>query len=167
MEQVVKRGTKFALALASIAGNRWGTEFKYLRRLFNAVITPRTDYGALIWYRPEDRYTPMLTQTRKLASVQRQAMRRILGCFKTTPTAALEVESGLPPPELRLKGKILKAITRMQTLPPQHPIHKWLSQARLNAQCRASHCSNIENLICRFPHTTCPLENIHPYICPQ
>src|SRR5436309_1206059 len=30
-----------------------GTEFKYLRRLFNAVIAPRTDYGALIWHRPE------------------------------------------------------------------------------------------------------------------
>jgi hypothetical protein len=50
MDQVVKRGTKFALALGGIAGNRWGTEFKLLRRLFNAVIAPRTDYAASIWY---------------------------------------------------------------------------------------------------------------------
>ena len=167
MEQVVKKGTKFTLALAGIAGNRWGTDFKHLRCLFNAVIAPRTDYGAIIWHCPDDQFTPALSQIRKLATVQRQAMRRILGCFKTTPTAAMEVESALMPPELRLKEKILKTITRMQTLSPQHPIHTWFNKARQNAQGKKIHCSNIENLIRRFPeYTLHPLETIDPYVRP-
>ena len=93
-------------------------------------------------------------------------MRAITGCFHTTPTSALEAETGLPPPNLRLLGKILQSITRIPTLPPQHPIHRWVAQARRGNQ-EYSYQSNLENLVKRYPEfTNHELEEIHPYIRP-
>ena len=52
-QQVVKRGTNADLALASIANRKWGTTYKYVRQLFQAIIAPRMDYAAVIWHRPK------------------------------------------------------------------------------------------------------------------
>ena len=54
LEYVTKKGTKFALALSNIARITWGTPFKYVRRLYTAVIRLRIQYGAAMWHRPED-----------------------------------------------------------------------------------------------------------------
>jgi Reverse transcriptase (RNA-dependent DNA polymerase) len=40
VEQIVAKGTKYALAIAGIAKSKWGPEFKHLRRLFTAVAAP-------------------------------------------------------------------------------------------------------------------------------
>jgi hypothetical protein len=100
--QAVKKGTQFGLAIGGIARATWGTEFKYLRRLFTAVTAPQMDYAAVIWHRPEDRRAPTVQQLNKLSTVQRHIMKAITGCFRTTPMAALENETSLPPPGLRL-----------------------------------------------------------------
>jgi hypothetical protein len=90
------------------------------------------DYAAIIWHRPNDKTAPSIQQLKKLSSVQRHIMRAITGCFRTTSTAALENETSLQPPKLRLREKILKTITRMQTLPPEHPLHRWIQDSRRN-----------------------------------
>ena len=41
LDQVVKKGTKFGVAIAGIAKSTWGPEYKYLKRLYTAVATPR------------------------------------------------------------------------------------------------------------------------------
>ena len=61
LEHVTKKGTKFALALSSIARITWGTPFKYVRRLYTAVIRPGIQYGAAIWHRPEDTRNSLVT----------------------------------------------------------------------------------------------------------
>jgi len=38
LDYVTRKGTKFALALSSIARITWGTPFKYVRRLYTAVM---------------------------------------------------------------------------------------------------------------------------------
>ena len=116
-------------ALAGIAKSTWGPEFKYLARLFNAVAAPRMDYGAVIWYRPKDSKSTTTSQTRKLSTIQKQAMNAILRCFKTTPTVALEAETALIPPQHRLTDKILDTILRMKRTPKHHPIQLWLKHA--------------------------------------
>jgi hypothetical protein len=121
-QYAVKKGTKFALAMSSAAKATWGAEFKYTRQLFTAVIAPRTDYAASIWHRVGDRKAQSIHQITELTKTQRLAMRAITGCFRTTPTAALEYETGLPPAGLRLERKILQSLTRMQTLPENHPL---------------------------------------------
>ena len=96
---IVKKGTSAALALFSIAKHSWGAPYKYIRQLFLAVIAPRMDYAASIWHRPmHDGSTEASAHIRKLVTVQRLAMKTTLGCYKTTPTAAMEIESDLQPP---------------------------------------------------------------------
>src|SRR5579859_6839990 len=164
--QAIRKGTQFALAIGRIARATWGSPFKYLRRLFTAVTAPRMDYAAVIWHRPEDKTAPTTQQLRKLSTVQRLIMRAITGCFRTTPTAALEHETTLPPPKFRLREKILKAVTRMQTLPPDHPLHKWICQARQNGSHKMPFPSNLENITKHFPEYMHKVETIHPYIRP-
>src|SRR5436190_8888139 len=124
-EQIVAKGTKYALAIAGIAKSKWGPEFKYLRRLFTAVAVPRIDYAAIIWHRPGDtRTAPTTSQLSALSSVQGKMMRAITGCLRTTSIAAMEHETALLSPQWRLTGKILQTITRMATTATNHPIHK-------------------------------------------
>src|SRR5437667_7336587 len=103
LKYMAKKGTKFTLAISRVTKATWGAEFQYLRRLFTAVVAPRMDYAASIWHRPT-RYGQQApsTQLSKLVTAQRTTMKAILGCFHTTSTSALEVETGLAPPHLRL-----------------------------------------------------------------
>src|SRR5204862_5449968 len=88
------------------------------------------DYAASIWHRPiHDGSTASSAHTRKLVTVQRLAMKATLGRYKTTPTAAMEIESGLQPPWIRLQTKVLLTITRMQSLSARHPVQEWLTNA--------------------------------------
>ena len=50
LQQVIKKGTSAALVLSSIASCKWGTPYRFVRQLFQAVIAPQTDYAALIWH---------------------------------------------------------------------------------------------------------------------
>jgi hypothetical protein len=163
--QAVKKGTQFGLAIGRIARATWGSEFKYLRRLFTAVAAPRMDYAAIIWHRHGDKTAPTTQQLSKFSTVQRQAMNAITRCFRTTPTAALKNETNLPPPTLKLRRKVLNTITRMQTLPTRHPLHKWISRARKNGG-HLSYPSNLENIVRYFPEYMQEVETIYPYIRP-
>ena len=101
LQHVIKKGTNAAMALSSIAKSTWGAPYTYVRQIFQAVIAPRTDYAAIIWHRPkDDGSTAGTVQARKLITVQRLAMKAILECYRTTPTAAMEIETGLQPPWL-------------------------------------------------------------------
>ena len=54
--------------------------------------------------------------------LQNQAMRKIAGAFKTTPTAALKAELALPPADLRLDRIQRPYATHLLTLPQNHPV---------------------------------------------
>ena len=55
---------------------------------------PPTDYAAVVWHRPKDDGSPTRsTQMRKLTPIQRLAIKDVLECYRTTPTAATEVET--------------------------------------------------------------------------
>ena len=98
LQYIVKKGTKAAMALSSIAKNSWGAQYKYARQLFKAVIAAHTDYAAVIWHRPKDgNKMATSTQACKLDKIQRLAMKAITGCYKTTAMAAMEIKMGLQP----------------------------------------------------------------------
>lgn len=70
------------------------------------------DYGTLIWHRPQaDNSTALSLQAKKFTTVQRLGMKATLGCFYTTPTEAMETESGIPLAWLCLQTKALTAAT--------------------------------------------------------
>ena len=165
LQQVVKKGTNAALAISSIAKCNWGTPYRYARQLFQAVVAPRMDYAAMIWHRPRaDGSTASSTQVRRISTVQRIAMKAILGCYRTTPTAAMEIEAGLAPAWIRLQTKVLLSGTRMQSLSTRHPIHKWLQCALRTRTASTRHQSILENMLNQFPLMTTRIETIEPYI---
>ena len=146
LQHVIKKGTNATMALFSIAKRSWGAPYKYIRQLFQAVIAPIIDYAAPIWHRPkQDGSTAGFAHIWKLSGIQRLAMKAILGCYRTTPTAAMEIESGLQPVWIRLQTKVLLAITRMQSLSTNHPIQQWLLNALRVRTANISHRSNLEN----------------------
>jgi hypothetical protein len=77
----VKKGTQFELAIAGIARARWGTPFRYLRRLYTSVATPRMDYAVAIWHRSKDKTASTIQQACKFSGVQRHIMKAMTECF--------------------------------------------------------------------------------------
>ena len=168
LQYVVKKGTKFAMAMSNVAKATWGAQFKHIRQLFITVVATRTDYAASIWHRPKDyRRSQTTTQTTKLAGVQRLAMKAILGCFKTTSTRAMEIETELQPPHIRLETKVLRTMTRIQTLPQAHPLTGWFTKAINNRMKPTTFLSNLENLTIQYTnYATANVEKIYPFIRP-
>jgi len=71
VQHAVKKGTSAALALAGIANCKWGMPHNLVRRLFQTVIAPRMDYGAIIWHRPKANGSAAHSmQARKFTTVQ-------------------------------------------------------------------------------------------------
>ena len=98
LQYIIKKGTKAAMALSSIAKSSWGVQYKHACQLFTPVISACTDYTAIIWHRPKDgNKMATSTQVSKLDKIQRLAMKAITGCYKTTAMAAMEIEMGLQP----------------------------------------------------------------------
>jgi len=67
-----------------------------MRQLYYTCITPIADYGAEIWWKGQ------IGLAHKLEKSQAEANRRILGAFRTEPTAALEIPAATLPVPLRL-----------------------------------------------------------------
>ena len=155
IQHAVKKGTRAALALAGIANCKWGTPHNLVRRLFQSVIAPRMDYGAIIWHRPlANGSTAQSMQMKKFTTVQRIAMKTILGCFRTTATMAMTIESDLVPAWIRLQTKIQTSLTRMQALNSNHPIHEFIDEGLRTRTAAVKHRTNIENILQQFEITT-------------
>ena len=185
LQYVVQKGTKFALAMSNAAKSQWGAQYRYIRQLFIAVVAPRTDYGAIIWHRPNDTNSQSGKQVTELEKIQRTAMKTILGCFRTTSKAAMQVETGLIPPHLRLQSRILRNLSRIQTLPSSHPLKIWMERATAHRDklttiattptttpittmmsIPTTFTSNLEHLTKQFPQHTTPMETIRLHIRP-
>jgi ribonuclease HI len=91
-------------------------------------------------------------------------MKAILGCYHTTPTAAMEIETGLPPTWLRLQTKVLLSATRLQSLSARHPIQAWVEEACRTSTAAIKHRSTLGNIYNQFPFTTARIESIEPYV---
>ena len=165
IQHATKKGSKFSHAMSRITKTTWGTSYQQTRRLFTAVVAPRIDYSAIIWYRPARYGYPYRpAQLSKLESAQRTAMKAVLSTFRTTPTTALEVESGLMPPHLRLQSRILRSYTCFATLPPTNPVNACLTRASTSTS--HTHISPLEYLSRTFPDYSGSMETIRPYVRP-
>ena len=89
----------------------WGLPTHLSRQLFKTCIVPIIDYGSVIWWNQQK------TLIQPLAKLQNKAARDIIGAFKTSPQAAVEIETGLLPTHLRLQQTVQRYATRILTLP--------------------------------------------------
>jgi hypothetical protein len=154
VQYAVKKGTSAALALSSIGRTTWGASHQQIRQLFESTVATRMDYGAIVWHRPDAKgQTQHSAAMRKFTTVQRIGMIGVLGCYRTTPTLALEIDSDLQPSWLRLQTKVLSSYTRFKSLPHRHPVKTRIRNARSNVKSTAklTHVSNLENIYLQFP----------------
>lgn len=89
-----------------------------LRQIYTACVMSIADYGTEIWWRGQQHLTKLLQ------GVQNLAIRKILGVFKTAPILPMEVESALPPPQVRLNANLRRYAFRLLKLSPNHPINE-------------------------------------------
>lgn len=62
--------------------------------------------------------------------MQRTSLICILSAFRTVATSTLEVEANVPPTPLRLCHRVQNTLTRLHTLPRDHPIWSALARAQ-------------------------------------
>jgi ribonuclease HI len=109
---VENRCNKAQMALfqcRSAIGKTWGLKPSIVYWLYNVVIKPIVLYGAITWWKRAG-----LTVIRnRLNKLQRLACSMITGCFKTTPTAAMEVMLDQLPLDLAIRGEALLSHKRL------------------------------------------------------
>lgn len=89
-----------------------------LRQMYIACVTSIADYGTVIWWNNQ------VNLTTKLQALQNLSIGKILGVFKTAPILPLEVESALPPPEIRMDAFIRAHAFRLRKLHCKHPVNE-------------------------------------------
>ena len=74
-----------------LANTIHGLSQVYLRRLFLSCVSPKILYTCPAWWNITK------VQAKPLEKVQQNGLKLICAAFRTTPTAALEVEASIPP----------------------------------------------------------------------
>ena len=115
--------------LKRLASTTWGANKQTLRQMYIGYVRSVMDYGASL------QTIASKSTTSSLDRVQNQASRLICGGFRSTPTAACEIDANLEPMDIRRERATLEATERYRRLPENHPnrrqIDRWRSNQRL------------------------------------
>lgn len=106
---VASRSQTTLMMARRAVGCTWGLQPKMVNWLYTRVVRPMMVYGSVIWW-PK---VQQITAVKTLTKVQRMACLGILGAFKGTSTAAMEVLLNLPPLDIFIKGEARMAAYRM------------------------------------------------------
>ena len=118
VEKRINLATASFFGLQRLGSLQKGLSFKALRQLYIACVTSMADFGVPIWY-TNKRQGLLLNRYQRL---QNMATRHMLGAFKRSPTKALELETALPPPEIRFEKQCNTYALRMLRFQNNHPI---------------------------------------------
>lgn len=120
-----KAGTA-AGRLAMLANTVRGLSQLNLRRLYLACVVPIMTYGAPVWWPNKTGRDGKLAGKKQhekdMEKVQRRALRIICAAFRTTPTAALELEASIPPVRHTLNQAVRAAGIRFNKLSGASPV---------------------------------------------
>lgn len=103
--------------MARLANTERGLSHIAMRQLYLACVTSISDYASPVWWRGQQSFVDLLQ------GLQNMALRKILGCFKTSPVRPMEIEACLCPPEIRLNHSRRKYAIRSLTLATNHPLN--------------------------------------------
>ena len=101
-------------ALGVLGNSIRGLSFASWRKVFHAIVIPVLLYGASLWY--TGRQQKSLTDPLQVA--QNDAIRKMSGVFKTTPTAPLHCLLNILPIPLTLQRSSSSFSLRLSRLPP-------------------------------------------------
>jgi hypothetical protein len=110
------RGENAVNGLTMLANTVKGLSQVLLRRLYISCVVPKILYACPLWTNGTAK------QLKPLVKVQRRALHLICAAFKTTPTAALEIEASVPPLDLQIKQHAKRCAIRFNKLSPNNPI---------------------------------------------
>lgn len=165
-QRAIASATKWLLQYRRLTRPSTGAGPKLMRQLYLTVALPKITYGIDIWYSPPlkpigyTKNTGSVGVLRNLQKTQRLATTAITGTFRTAPTDLIDVHAGVFPIELALLKACHRAIIRSHTLPPTHPLHKIIRQAKRNPPTK--HLSPIDRLIKNFNMIDLNMEIITP-----
>ena len=95
--------------MKKLASNYTGLSPEMAKYLYNQTIIPTITYGALVWW-PKTNQT---TTNKKLNIIQRLGLITITGAIRTTPTASLELITGIKPLHITIKEKAIEQIIQL------------------------------------------------------
>lgn len=95
IQKVVDKCKKVLNIMRCLVGREWGADRTALKAIYTGLIRAILDYGCVVYG------SAASTSLKKLEVIQSQALRICSGAFKTTPNAALLVEMGEMPLEMR------------------------------------------------------------------
>jgi hypothetical protein len=110
------QATRTLHTVSRLSNREWGLQPAAFRQIYLACIVPIADYASELWWNNQS------TLLYKLQLLQNLATRKITGAFKTAPSAALEMESYLPPVRIRLDHKLRAFAIRAITFLDEHPL---------------------------------------------
>ena len=98
-----------------IASKSWGADFTTLRTFYLAFIRSKMAYAAEVWS------SCSRSHLDRLCRIQNSALRLITGALKTTPVAAMEIETDIIPLDLFIDSIILKKRISCHFMPDNSP----------------------------------------------
>ena len=114
VEIMCARANNVVTGLQVLGNTIKGMDQTHLRLLFKTCVVPVLTYGCQLW---STERSPHVGLTKKLQTVQNNAMRRIAGAFWTTPVNLLPLLTSIPPMSVTVCKLCDNAATRLFCLP--------------------------------------------------
>jgi ribonuclease HI len=115
VEKRINEATQIFYQITRLSNTEKGLSFQAMKQLYMACITTIADYGVQIWWNGQKNLLD------KFQKMQNSAIRKIAGAFKTAPIQALELETAIPPPEIRFQKLCNNYAIRLMHLNQFHP----------------------------------------------
>jgi ribonuclease HI len=122
VQQAVKKATTTTLGMSGLRHLRPAQ----MRQIYQACVLPKLDYASTVWHNPRKDKGHL----RVFGTVQRAALLRIISAFRSVATQSLEVECHILPTHLRLKQRGQDVVSRLCTLPQEHPLAKVMDRVK-------------------------------------
>uniref|UniRef100_A0A1A8L2C0 Reverse transcriptase domain-containing protein n=1 Tax=Nothobranchius pienaari TaxID=704102 RepID=A0A1A8L2C0_9TELE len=115
IQSIMDKCKKVLNIMRCLVGSEWGADRKSMKAIYVGLIRSVLDYGCVAYT------SAAKTTLLKLNSIQNQALRLCTGAFRTTPIAALQVEMGEMPIELRREQLALNYWANLRGQKDDHP----------------------------------------------
>jgi hypothetical protein len=117
VKTVASRARSTIRSLNILGNSMRGIRFATWRRLFHAIIIPILTYGAPVWHPETGRRAALI---HPLQVAQNDALRKMSGCFRTTPVDPLHSLLAIPPIDYTIRKLVRSYGDRLQRSPPTH-----------------------------------------------
>jgi ribonuclease HI len=128
------------LRMSRLANTERGLSPKAMRQLYFACVSSVSDYASVVWWKGQAKFSSLLQ------SLQNLALRKILGCFRTSPVYAMQLEASVAPVHVRLNSHVSSYAARVKSLPSSHPVKEILLKRARQSQFHSLPVSKSDQL---------------------